>query len=121
MHIKTKINLNKYLLLSFSLTGVTLFFSRNFYDVAGILIVYVATITNQLMLVSGSSELVDSVRYDVKRKKLKIVALFIIKLLVLLMGLSLAIHFMGKRVIIPLISYILTIFILIISMKKEST
>ena len=50
-------------------------------------------------------------------KKFRVVTLFLLKLLIIFGALSLGVHLMGKRVIIPLLNYVVLIFILGPSLK----
>lgn len=117
MHIRERINLKKYFGYSAITTGICFVFVRNIEDVYGILIVYLATITNQLMLVEGIGGLI-AVNNGKTSSKQRIVLLFIGKIFLLFAGLSLSVHFMGKKVIIPLINYVVMIFILTLSSKR---
>ena len=50
-------------------------------------------------------------------KKMRVFLLFVLKLLILFGALSLGIHLMGKRVLIPLLNYVVLIFVLGLSLK----
>ena len=49
-----------------------------------------------------------------RRSNKKIVLLFVGKLVILFGSLSLGVHLMGKRVLIPLINYVVLIFVLVL-------
>jgi len=52
--------------------------------------------------------------------KIQLVMMFLGKFIILLGALYLGWHFMGNRVIIPVINYVIHIFILTLSSNKES-
>ena len=113
-----KINLKCYLLLSGVSTGICLLFAAHSWEYLGIIIVYGTTLLNQWMLVEG----IKISFHRAKRwKKKKIFLLYGGKLIVLFVGLALGVHFMGKRVVIPLANYLAHIFILFISFNRESS
>jgi len=116
-----KINLKKYLLGSVLTTGIALAFAQNTTEIITILVIYLATVLNQFLLVEVIMELVAERTADLSRKyrvkKMKVFLLFVLKLLILFGALSLGIHFMGKRVLIPLLNYVVLIFVLGLTLK----
>jgi len=116
-----KINLKKYLLSSVLTTGIALAFAQNSTEIIAILVIYLATILNQFILVEVIMEMVSERKNDLSRtyrvNKTKVALLFVLKLLILFGALSLGIHLMGKRVLIPLLNYVVLIFILGLSLK----
>ncbi|RLA63123.1 MAG: hypothetical protein DRQ88_08705 [Epsilonproteobacteria bacterium] len=116
-----KINLKRYLLGSVLTTGVALAFSQNSTEVIAILVIYLATILNQFLLVEVIMELVTERASNLSRtyrvNKIKVALLFVLKLLILFGALSLGIHLMGKRVLIPLLNYVVLIFVLGLNLK----
>lgn len=114
MKITDRVNFQKYLLLSLVTTLITLLFTRGAMEVVAVLIIYLATILNQLLLVEGVLELTGA------SKKTKVFLIFIIKLPLLFGALALGVHFMGKRVIIPLLNYIVIIFVLGYSLRNKN-
>lgn len=66
-------------------------------------------------------EMVSERKNDLSRtyrvNKTKVALLFVLKLLILFGALSLGIHLMGKRVLIPLLNYVVLIFVLGLSLK----
>ena len=81
------------------------------------MLIAVATLLNQFMLVEAVSELIGEQVEGGKRNG-KIIALFVIKVLILFAALFCGSHLMGTRVIIPLIYFVLMIFSLAYSIKK---
>ena len=121
MLLKTKINLKKFFLISLPTTGLFLLFARHQNDVIGILIVYVATVTHLGMLSEAVFELIQSQITDghIQNVKDKILYLFLGKLTILIMSLVISRQIMGDRIIIPVINYVIQIFILTFSIRTE--
>ena len=74
------------------------------------------------MLVEGVRCLIDPfLDAESKPRTKKVILLFVGKLVIIFGTLSLGVHLMGKRVLIPLINYVILIFILVIFCmnKKE--
>jgi hypothetical protein len=113
MNLTGRINFGNYFLLSIPTTLVALAFARGVNEVMAILVIYLATILNQLLLVEGVFELVGA------SNKVKVVILFLLKMAILFGALALGVHLMGKRVIIPLLNYVVIIFVLGISLKNK--
>ncbi len=114
-----KINLKKYLALTILSTALSLFFLNSREEVFGVLIVFFGTIVNQLMLIESVMMVVD-MGNSKPVDKIQLVTMFFGKFVVLFGALYLGWHFMGNRVIIPVINYVLHIFFLTLSSKKES-
>ncbi len=121
MLLKTKINLKKFFLMSVPTTCVFLLFSRGWNDISGILIVYVATVLHLAMLAEAVFELVKSQVSDghIHRVKDKIMYLFAGKLTILILSLVISRQIMGNRIIIPVINYVIQIFILTFSIRSK--
>ena len=113
------INLKKYLALTILSTAVSLFFLNSVNEIIGVLIVFCGTIINQLMLTESVMMVVD-LGNGKTVDRFQLVIMFLGKFLVLFGALYLGWHFMGNRVIIPVINYVLHIFFLTLSSKKES-
>ena len=113
-----KINLIKYLLLTSSTTCVAMYFSKSSDEIFGILIIYAATILNHLMLIEGGLQLTDAASGK-NVDKFNIVLVFLGKFGILIGAIYLGWHFMGNRVFIPMFNYLIQIFILIFSYRKE--
>jgi hypothetical protein len=124
MLIKTKINLKLYLSLSALSTVVACLFAQNFIEVLVILIIAGATIINQTVLVELVSEMFHSAAQGglgggPKVDKGRILVLSIVKIGVMLGAISFGVLFMGNRIIIPVINYVIMIFILAASMDRK--
>ena len=114
-----KINLKKYVLLVTITTAIALAFSRSYYDAIGVLAVFIGTLANHYMLVEGVFSVVE-MGQGKKVDKTQMLVIFIGKFVVLFGAIYLGWHFMGDRVIIPVLNYVVQIFILVFSFKKES-
>jgi hypothetical protein len=115
MQSKTELNLKRYLLYSLPTTIVCLALCQSFTDVLGVLVVYLGTILNQVMLVASLRELlIPFVDSEGQKSNKKIILLFVGKLVILFGSLSLGVHLMGKKVLIPLINYVVLIFVLVL-------
>jgi hypothetical protein len=113
-----KINLISYILLTSLTTGVCCWFALGVDEVIGILIVYAATIINHLLLIEGGLQLTDAASGN-KIDKLNLVFIFLGKFALLIGAIYLGWQFMGNRVFIPMLNYLVQIFILIFSYKRE--
>ncbi|HLE11950.1 MAG: hypothetical protein A2504_06430 [Bdellovibrionales bacterium RIFOXYD12_FULL_39_22] len=117
MQLKAKINYPKYFILSAPSTAIAMSLAKNSVELAVIMGIYLITIINQLMLVRGTENYLSKISGGPKGN-LGILLLIIGKMAVLLFGISLGVHFMGKRVIIPLLNYVILIIVLAYSVKK---
>jgi len=113
-----KINLWRYLILTVLTTSIACFFSTNLREIFGILIVYAATIINHLLLIEGGLQLTDAASGK-KIDKVNVVLVFLGKFGLLIGAIYLGWQFMGNRVFIPMVNYLVQIFILVFSYKKE--
>ena len=113
-----RINLWRYLILTVLTTAFACYFALNLNEIFGILIVYAATILNHLMLIEGGLQLTDAASGK-KIDKLNIVLVFLGKFTLLIGAIYLGWQFMGNRVFIPMVNYLMQIFILVFSYKKE--
>lgn len=114
-----KINLRRYFFRTTLCGFVGLFFDHTPKYILGLATIYFATVLNHALLVEG----VDLMIFNPKKLTSKQVAirgfiLFFAKLVVLLGGIYIGILFMGDKVIIPVIFYVICIFILVFSIKK---
>ena len=120
--MQLKINVKSYLIYSLPSTLICCLLCRTMNELLGVLIIYIGTLINQFMLVEGVRCLIDPfIDAGSKPRTKKVVLLFVGKLVIIFGTLSLGVHLMGKRVLIPLINYVILIFILVIFCmnKKE--
>ena len=114
-----KINLPKYLILTNLTTLISLFFVSGYEAIIGIYIVFLGTIVNHLMLVESVLTVVD-MGNGKQIDKFQLLTLFFGKLAVIGGAVYLGWHFMGDRVIVSLINYVIHIFFLTFCFRKES-
>ncbi len=121
MRLKTELNLRRYILFSLPSTALCIALCRTWIDVLAVFIVYFGTVLNQIMLVASLREmLLPFIGTESRKSNKKIVLLFVGKLVILFGSLSLGVHLMGKRVLIPLINYVVLIFVLVLfGFEKE--
>ncbi len=129
MDLRKKIKFKIYFPTSVLATGIFMLFAKNSSEIWGIFLVYIATLLNLALLTWAVMELLQPQNFleDSQDKKIqgrkrtyKIVVAFVIKLAILLGGLSLGVHFMGPRVIIPLLNYVIQIFILVLCFNRKA-
>jgi hypothetical protein len=114
-----KINLKRYLIIIFLSTFVCFQFIRGGDEVIGLFVAMIFTAISQLALTEAVCLLTDqTLVMSEKKKKTRLVVFIVLKLLFLFLGLGLGVHLMGKRVIIPLINYILQISALGVSLRN---
>ncbi len=114
----TKIKINKYILLTFLTTVLCVVLERNTQSTIGISIVYLATMINHYLLVLMTQKVMASNKSS-NSYNYKLILIIISKFMILIGALYLAVHFMGNRVIIPVINYVVQIFILGFCLKKR--
>jgi hypothetical protein len=114
-----KINLKKYFALTIVSTAFCFYFAENQQEFIGISIAMLFTAISQLALTEAVCLLTDmSSNLTEKQKKKKLIIFMVLKLFFLFLGLALGVHFMGKRVIIPVLNYILQISALGVSLRS---
>ena len=118
MHISEKIDLKKYALLSTVLLIISYFLARDMNELKVMLTVFLAACLNQWMLVRGVMSITDHAAGKATMDKTNVVLMFIGKVIVLLVALVFGVQIMGKRIIIPVLIYVLQIVVLYLSMKK---
>jgi hypothetical protein len=124
MLIKTKINLRLYLSLSALSTFGACLFAQDFIEALVILIIAGATLINQSILVELVSEMFNTAAQaglsgGAKVDQGRILMLSVVKIGVMLGAISFGVLFMGNRIIIPVINYVIMIFILAASMDRK--
>ena len=119
MRIRKKINISKYFALSAVHIGLTYFLVHNIDEYKIILLVFVATVLNQWMLVESIETMVQGAAGKETGDTANSILMFLAKTILLLVVLSFGVHIMGKRIIIPLLNYIVQIFILYFSFRQK--
>jgi len=103
-------------------TVLALLLTKNMKEVTAVSLVYIATILSMVMLAEIVAELTSESPLTLggePDKKTKIMLLFGGKIILLLLSLLIGVHLMEKRVIIPLLNYVIHIFVYVISIRKE--
>ena len=118
MLISERIDLKKYALYSSILIIISIFLARNSSELMVMATVFLAAGLNQYMLVRGVSKIADQAVGKEGSSKFDLIVLFIGKLIVLVVALTLGVQIMAKRIIIPLLIYVLQIVVLYLSLKK---
>lgn len=118
MLISEKIDLKKYALLSTVLLVISYFLARDTAEMKVMLTVFLAACLNQWMLVRGVMSITDHASGKAEMDKTNVILMFIGKVIVLLVALIFGVQIMGKRIIIPVLIYVLQIVVLYLSMKK---
>jgi hypothetical protein len=125
MLIKTKINLKRYIGLSLASTLIACLFTQNFIEAIVVFIIYGATLINQMVLVELVTEMMQNAARGGLRSdgpavdKSRVLMLTIVKIGVMLGAISFGVLFMGNRIIIPVLNYVIMIFILAASMDRK--
>ena len=119
MLIAEKINLKKYALLSTILLAIDYFLARDMAELKVMLTIFLAACLNQWMLVNGVMQITNVASGKETPDKAYLIMLFIGKVIVLLVALVFGVQIMGKRIIIPVLIYVLQIVVLYLSMKKS--
>lgn len=118
MLISERIDLKKYALFSSVLIIISIFLARNSSELMVMATVFLAAGLNQYMLVRGVSKIANQAVGKEESSKFDLIVLFIGKLIVLVVALTLGVQIMAKRIIIPLLIYVLQIVVLYLSLKK---
>ena len=121
-HVK-RINLKKYFGLSLGSTLICALFLRDEWMILGLIIAYLATVWNQSLMLELTDDIAaqSKLKTEAERKKSFDSSFLVSSLLktgVLFGGLTLSVHFMGNKIVIALLNYVLMIFILVFSLKK---
>jgi len=120
MQFLNRINLKKFWFFSLLITaGFLAFVWPNENHLKGVFSFYVLTLINQGILAYALFEMFyhrEKARTGLQ--KLKLGALLLGKLLILILAITLGIHFMQKNIIIPLANYVIQIFVLALSGKR---
>lgn len=119
-----KFKWKRYIFLSLLSTSIFMAFSKGLFDIYGNLVGLAATFLNQYLLIRGVEEFVFSAKsqsLSQKRKKQalrKVLIFSVLKFFVLFVGFYLSYKLMGKSVILPILNYVLLIFILVFSIES---
>ena len=117
MHTNAKINLFKYSLLSLVLLIISYFLAKNSEELMVMAIVFVAACLNQWMLVNVVRDASQNAADGTPVDKVNMVLMTVGKVILLIAALSFGVHIMGKRIIIPVLIYVLQIAVLYLSFE----
>ena len=122
MQLTKKINLKVFIPVSLINTALFLFFASSQKDVYVIIGIYLATLLNLYLLLSVILKIVEigSSPEPVEYSKLNLALIFVAKMAIIFLALTIGVHFMGKRIIIPLLNYVFQTFVLGVSMRRSS-
>jgi uncharacterized protein YacL len=118
MLISEKINFKKYALGSTVLFILEGFFARDIEELKVMLYIFSAACLNQYLLVRVVQTITREAAGIEHPNKSKIAIMSVGKIIVLLVALVFGVQIMGKRIIIPVLIYVLQIVVLYFSMKK---
>jgi hypothetical protein len=121
MHTNAKINLNRYFLLTVSLLALSYLTVKSFSEYMIIVLVMAAACVNHWMLIFVVRQQSESA-VNKQHKRSKFISLMVIgKLVLVAAALSFGVQIMGKRIIIPVLIYVLQIVVLYLSFEKKTS
>lgn len=120
MSLRKRVNLKLFFTISLPTHGAILFFAERPIEIWALIGVYLATLLNFWMLVNIVEYLALSVRAKKGEpvNKWKVAGFFTGKLLALLIALTLSVQIMGDRLLIPVLSYVIQIFVLGVTLRR---
>lgn len=119
MLTSAKVNLKKYTSLSLVLLLLSYPILRSIAEFYVVLLVFLASCVNHWMLIYTVRRSSEIAAETGKRGNNSISLLNIVKLLLVVGALTFGVQIMGKRVIIPVLIYVLQIVVLYLSLEKE--
>ena len=122
MPLRKRINLKIFIPVSVVTTCALLLFSKSQLETFVILGIYIATLINLFLLLSVIHKIVEigTATEPVDFSKLKLAMIFVAKMAIIFLALTIGVHFTGKRIIIPLLNYVIQIFVLGVSLKRSN-
>lgn len=121
MRIGEKINFNVYVGLSIVLILFGYLLSQDLNEFKVILTVFFAACINHYMLCTGIEKLTRQASEEESSDGGGLLGLFLGKIIVLIVALIFGVQIMGKRIIIPVLIYVLQIGVLYFSFKKTNS
>jgi uncharacterized membrane protein YfcA len=119
MELRKKINYKLFIICSAISTVLTSLVLKNTSEHIGHVAFYICVILSFYFLLRAVSSLITIGSKSEKVNMTSMFRLMFFHLIILLIGLGIGVHFMGNKIIIGLINYIIQIFILGLSMKKS--
>ena len=121
MLTNAKINLKKYISFTLILLLLTTPLLRSKQEIMVVIIVVLASCINQWMLVYIVRKMTESAANQTQKNNSLISLMTIAKLLIVVGALSFGVQIMGKRIIIPVLIYVLQIVVLYLSFEKQTS
>lgn len=120
MSLEKRVNLKRFFLISIPTFAVFIYLCKDQRESLAMLGVYLATIVNFWMLINIIEYLAQSVKSNQRANisKWKVAGFFVGKMLALLVALTLSVQIMGDRLLIPVLSYVIQIFVLGVSLRR---
>ncbi len=119
MPLIKRINLKKYISLSVALLIIGFAACRNSQEILATGVVFVAVILNQWMLLNSIDAITQKALSKESDKQSNIIINFLFKAIILIVAISFGVHIMGNRIIIPILIYVLQIFVLYFSLVEN--
>jgi hypothetical protein len=119
MLTNAKINFKKYIIFSVILLTFSSLFLRSKAEFGVVLLVCLASCANQWMLIFIVRRLTDAAANNSQKDGKLITLMSIGKLLIVFAAISFGVQIMSKRIIIPVLIYVLQIVVLYLSFEKQ--
>lgn len=110
-----KIEYKKFVPLSLGATGLAIALSQSREEALVIFGIYILSIINLFMLSEGVMELLKT---KDNPDNFKVIMLLVGKMALLILGITLGVQIMESRIIIPVLNYVIQIFIFILSYRR---
>jgi len=120
MSLQKRVNLKRFFIISLPIFGATLYLCHGQKEIIANILVYLAILTNFYMLIQ-IIEYLAQLAITGKRghtNKWKVIGFFLGKMLAIIVALTLSVQIMGDRLIIPVLSYVIQIFVLGVSLRR---
>ncbi len=114
-----RVNFKRFFLFSLPITLITLYFANSTKEIFLFLLMYLATLIYVLMFSEAIFNMTNKYKDDAEQVSNKYIAtLFVLKLVILVAAILYSVQTLSTRIIIPILNYIIHIFILGASIKK---
>lgn len=120
MLTNAKINLKNYFFYSIVLLVLAYLLIQTFSEFVVIFLVFLATCANHWMLIFIVRRLSENAAGVAQKNRFMISVMVIGKLILIVAALSFGVQIMGKRIIIPVLIYVLQIAVLYFSFEKQT-
>lgn len=119
MPLIKRINLKRYIPLSAALLILGFTTCRNIREMMATSVVFVAVILNQWMLLNSIDAITQKALSKESDKQSNVLINFLFKAIILIVAISFGVHIMGNRIIIPILIYVIQIFVLYFSIREN--